>query len=109
MCLVGDVFSRMLMKAADHGLIKGLMIDFREEGTISLQYADDTIIFSNVENQQLKNLKFCLVWFKCVLGMRINFHKSEIVPFNLEQVDSSDVWLSCSRSTHQVSEGSFTS
>lgn len=32
MCLVGDVFSRMLMKAADRGLIKGLMIDFRERG-----------------------------------------------------------------------------
>lgn len=34
--LVGDVLTRMLMKAANQGLIKGLLTRFREQGVISL-------------------------------------------------------------------------
>ena len=40
--LVADVFTRMLMKAADHNLISGLLRDVSPGGVISLQYADDT-------------------------------------------------------------------
>jgi hypothetical protein len=81
--LVGDVFSRLLLKAANQGMVQGLLGDFRHGGVISLQYADDTIVFSSVEDYHLKNLKCCLVWFECLSGMRINYHKSEIVPINV--------------------------
>jgi hypothetical protein len=81
--LVGDVFARLLLKAANQGMVQGLLVDFRQEGVLSLQYADDTIVFSNGEEYHLKNLKCCLVWFECLSGMRINYHKSEIVPINV--------------------------
>jgi hypothetical protein len=81
--LVGDVLIRMLPKAAEQGLVKGLLTNFRKEGVISLQYADDTIIFSSCEDEHLKNLKCCLMWFEQLSGMRINYHKSEIVPLNI--------------------------
>ena len=32
----------------------------------------------------LENLKCILMWYEQVSGMRINFHKSEMVPINLE-------------------------
>jgi hypothetical protein len=35
----------MLMKAADHGLISGLLPELFEGGIIGLQYADDTLLF----------------------------------------------------------------
>lgn len=47
--LVGDVLTRMLMKGANMGLIRGLGFDFRDGGVISLQYADDTILFSDID------------------------------------------------------------
>ena len=78
--LVGDVLTRMLKKASEQGLIRGLLTDFREGGVISLQYADDTILFSSVEDQHLKNLMCCLVLFENLSGMRINYHKSELIP-----------------------------
>jgi hypothetical protein len=52
--LVGDAFARMMLKATKHGLVKGLLTKYMEEGVISLQYADDTIIFSSVERSVLK-------------------------------------------------------
>jgi hypothetical protein len=45
--LVIDVFSRMLVKAARRGYVSGFMNSLSEEGVISLQYADDTLIFVN--------------------------------------------------------------
>jgi hypothetical protein len=59
--IVGDVLTRMLMKAERGGLIEGLMPEFREGGVISLQYADDTILFSTPDEQLLRNLKSTLV------------------------------------------------
>ena len=48
--LVGDVLTRMFKKASEQGLIRGLLTDFREGCVISLQYADDTILFSSIED-----------------------------------------------------------
>ena len=82
MCLL-----EYLKKASEQDLIRGLLTDFREGGVISLQYADDTILFSSIEDQHLKNLKCCLVLFENLSGMRINYHKSELIPINLEPPD----------------------
>jgi len=51
---------------------------------LSLQYADDTILFSKADESALRNLKCILMWLEQVFGMRVNFHKSELVPMNLE-------------------------
>ena len=47
--LVGDGLSKMLMKALNAGLVQGLLEDFRPGGIVSLQYADDTILFAKAE------------------------------------------------------------
>jgi len=83
--LVGDVLTRMLIKASNQGLIKGLLSDLDGKGVVSLQYADDTILFSTNDEQSLRNLKCTLVWFEKISGMRINYHKSELIPLNLEE------------------------
>jgi hypothetical protein len=60
------------------------MTDVREGGVISLQYADDTILFSDADEEHLRNLKGALVLFEQISGMRINFHKSKLIPLNLD-------------------------
>ena len=45
--LVGDVLTKIWMKAARAGQVKGLLLNFKEGGVVSLQYADDTIVFSD--------------------------------------------------------------
>ena len=55
---------------------------------MSLQYADDIILFVKAEESVLTNLKCVLMWYEQISGMRINFHKSEVVPINLEQFEA---------------------
>jgi hypothetical protein len=62
----------MLDRAAGVGVLQ----DFRVGGIISLQYADDTILFSSAELPHLLNLKHVIMWFEQILGIRIIFHKS---------------------------------
>ena len=43
--LMADVFTKMLIRAANNNLISGLLHCFNRTGVISLQYADDTLLF----------------------------------------------------------------
>jgi hypothetical protein len=89
--LVTDVLTKMLLKGASLGLVRGLASDFREDGIIALQYADDTIIFSDVEDNHLVNLKGILLWFEQISGMKVNFHKSELVAMNISEEEAHDL------------------
>jgi hypothetical protein len=77
--------------------VKGLASGFREEGIIALQYANDTIVFIDIEENHLVNLKGILLWFEQILGMRVNFYKSEIIPMNLSDLEDHDLshFFSC--------------
>lgn len=79
------------MKGANMGLIRGLGFDFRDGGVISLQYADDTILFSDIDLDHLLNLKGILMWFEQLSGMRVNFHKSEIIAMNVSEETAHDI------------------
>ncbi|WVZ52969.1 hypothetical protein U9M48_003967 [Paspalum notatum var. saurae] len=83
----------MLFKASEANLICGLLANFRKGGDISLQYADDTLLFSSIDKNLLVNLKCILVWFERILGMSINFHKSEIVILNADPQTTLDISL----------------
>lgn len=80
-------------------MIKGLLSDLREGGVISLQYANDTIIFSDIEGKYLRTLKCCLILFKSLSGMKINFDKSELVPLNMsdEEVHRASHIFGCTK------------
>jgi hypothetical protein len=95
--LVADVLTKMLDKAAKENLIVGLLDQFRTGGVVSLQYADDTLLFSSCDISAIRNLKCVLMLFEQVYKMRINFHKSEWVPMNLdeEQIHAIAHVLSC--------------
>jgi hypothetical protein len=55
-----------------------------------LLFADDTLIFCNADLSQIESLRNVFTWFETVFGLRVNLHKSEIVPVgevsNLEEI-----------------------
>jgi hypothetical protein len=55
---------------------------------VSLQYADDTILFSKAEESALRNLKCILMLYEQLSRIRVNFHKSELFPINLDLEDT---------------------
>ena len=46
---VVDVFAKMLIKGSMGGLVRGLCPRFVPGGVVCLQYADDTLLFQEVE------------------------------------------------------------
>jgi hypothetical protein len=51
---------------------------------VSLQYANDTLLFLEKDVYVAFNFKWMLTCFEQISGMRINFHKSESIPINIE-------------------------
>jgi hypothetical protein len=86
--LVVDVFTRMLSKAVDKGYILGFMGDVIPRGVVSLQYADDTLMFLSHDTRQACYLKWILVYFEKISWMKINYHKSDLTSINLDEDES---------------------
>jgi hypothetical protein len=52
-----------------------------EDGLLILQYADDTILFMEHDLKKARNMKLLLSAFEELLGLKINFYKSEVFCF----------------------------
>ena len=73
------------MKAAKQNLISGLMLQVVDGGIISLQYADDTLLFLENNLEKANNLKWLLICFEQMSGMKINYDKSDLLTIGLEE------------------------
>lgn len=82
-----DVFSKMLSKGSQAGLVRDLCPELIRGEVMCLHYADDTLLFLENNTRVALSLKWILTCFKQISGMRINYNKSALVPFNLEAAD----------------------
>ena len=85
----------LFVLAAD--LLQSLVNDLLRRGHLSLptpthdpdfpivQYADDTILVMHAEVQQVLRLKDALKSFSESTGLDINYHKSSMIPINLDE------------------------
>jgi hypothetical protein len=78
--------SSMLRKAIRTNMNRGLCNDLFE-GVINLQYVDDAILFVDKDVKYEKNLKWILTYSKLMSDMRINYHKSELIPINIQDLE----------------------
>lgn len=76
---VADALSHILNFTATVGHIKGVVRRLCPEGISHLQYADDTIILVENNDLQLAKLKFLLLCFEAMSGLKINDNKSEVL------------------------------
>jgi hypothetical protein len=88
---VADVLTKMLDKAPKNKLVSGLLEQFRPGGILALQCADDTLLFSSCDLGAVRNLKGVLMLFERVSDMKINFHKSEFNPMNIEEDQAHEI------------------
>jgi hypothetical protein len=54
-------------------------------GMISLQYADDTLLFLEDDIEKANNLKWLLLCYEWMMGMRIKFDKSDLLTIGVEE------------------------
>lgn len=76
--LVIDVFTKILGRAGNQGIMRRVESIPWSHDLFSLHYADDTLIMCNGDQQSIINLKVILLCFEGASGLRVNFHKSSI-------------------------------
>jgi hypothetical protein len=82
------VFTKILTKAVANRQLAGLMQEIGDGVVLSMQYADDTLLFLENDINSTVNLKWILSCFEQMSGMRINFHKCDLVPINVLEGDA---------------------
>ena len=86
-----DVFTKMLEKAVREQLITSLLPNMCEGSIVSPQYADDTLLFLNNDLDKARNLKWLLVCFEQLSGMKINYDKSDLLTIGLMEDEENDM------------------
>jgi hypothetical protein len=85
--LVADSLSAMLDKAVSKHLIRGVVEHLVPDGISHIQYVDDTVIMIDGSDNSITNLKILLYCFEWLSGLKINYHKSEVILFGFNQED----------------------
>jgi hypothetical protein len=93
--LVADVLGVLLNKAVDKGHLKGVLTELLPGGISHIQYADDTVIMIDGSDHSIRNLKLILYCFEWLTGLKINYHKSEVFVFGVQQEEREREWLTC--------------
>lgn len=89
--LVVDALGTMLRKAKEKGHIRVLVQHLIEGGINHLQYADDTILLIERDEESIRNVKFLLYYFEMMSGMQINYDKSEVYLIGTDEQDQKEV------------------
>jgi hypothetical protein len=84
---VAEFLASMMSKATKVGKIKGVMAHLLGEGITHIQYADDTILMTEGDDVSVTNVKFVLYCFEWLSGLTINYHKSEVFAFGMDEGD----------------------
>ena len=65
-----------MQRAKQNHLFEGISVGRNGVSLSHLQFADDTIVFSKAEIDNLRNIKRVLQCFKDISGLKVNFAKS---------------------------------
>jgi hypothetical protein len=88
---VADALAMILVRARVAGHIQGVVPHLIPGGVSHLQYADDIKILIQNSQEGLINLKFILLCFEFLSGMKINFHKSEVIVMGADEAEQARV------------------
>jgi hypothetical protein len=76
---IADALSALIDAATRSGHLRGVVPHLIQGGVTHLQYANDTIPLLALDDSCIANLKFLLIAFEILSGLKINFLKSEII------------------------------
>jgi hypothetical protein len=77
------VLNKLLNNAQSLGYLKGLGNKDSFKEILNLHFADDTLLFLEAKEYYIESLKWILIAFEDLSGLKINFEKSEMVPLNI--------------------------
>ena len=84
--LVMEVLSRLLKKTEVGGFLRGFQVDSHSQGGMHIShllFVDDAILFCDAMKEQLLDIRMVIIFFKAIIGLKVNIGKSEIVPMGM--------------------------
>nr|XP_020190199.1 uncharacterized protein K02A2.6-like [Aegilops tauschii subsp. strangulata] len=85
---LADALGAMLDKARIAGHIRGVVGNLIPGGVSHLQYADDTLLLFEPDLHSIATIKAILLCFELMSGLKINFHKCEVVSIGMDAAES---------------------
>ncbi|XP_039050052.1 uncharacterized protein LOC120191128 [Hibiscus syriacus] len=82
--IVVVALSGLINKTVEERLFNGVRVGSSSLRISHIQFADDLIIFSEADEEQVKNIKRILKVFKLASGLRLNLRKSKLYRINVE-------------------------
>jgi hypothetical protein len=89
--LLVDTLATILTKARDVGFIRGRVPELVAGGLTHLYYADDTIICIKADENSIMHTKFLLYCFESMSGLKINYHKSDVMVLGVPSEESARI------------------
>ena len=88
---IADALGTMIGAAKEAGHLRGLVPHLIEGGITHLQYADDTVLFLELDDSSIATAKFLLYCFEAMSGLKINYQKSEVLVLGVDQEEQERV------------------
>ncbi|GLT52165.1 hypothetical protein SLA2020_255190 [Shorea laevis] len=82
--MVAEALNGLISKATEEGLFKGVTVGELELNITHLQFADDSIFFCEASAKNVWMIKCILRSFELLSGLKVNFHKSALYGFNVD-------------------------
>lgn len=83
--LVAEGLNLLIKNAVELGLLEPFEIGKDRVPISHLQYSDDTIFIYSDKEENIKVIKRILRIFELVSGLKVNFDKSNLYGFNIEE------------------------
>jgi len=82
--LMAEVLNKMMQRAISSGLLRGILVGNGEMQISHLQFADDTLIFCEAEEQYVRAVKGIFLTYQAFSGLCVNYKKSTLVVLGKE-------------------------
>jgi hypothetical protein len=83
--IVSKAFHRILSNASNEGYLKGVQLGRNDLKILNLYFTDDTLFFFETTNSNIQVLRWLLIGFENLFGLKINYSKCEIIPMNITE------------------------
>jgi len=97
--LLAEVLNKMMHRAVNTGLLRGISVGNGNLQISHLQFADDTLVFCEAEEHYVRVTKGIFLTYQAFAGLCVNYRKSIMVVLGKEEtwIDSIEEIMGCSR------------
>ncbi|KAL4282828.1 hypothetical protein GQ457_16G022450 [Hibiscus cannabinus] len=88
--MVGEALSKLLLRAVEVNLFKGVEVGTNGFAVSHCQFANDLLIFADARVESIHNIKRTLRLFEAVSGLKLNLRKSKLFGINVEDSKTSE-------------------